>query len=126
MSKPITLAEELECYFRDEVGGFDETGLADVVETTMRICAEFAAPPAPSDALRELAEDLEARNRRYIKVLQSLYDVQNGCPLPKYKEEWETAMHMATMLLAATPIDRAAFHAAPRVDQAAQKEVRNG
>lgn len=57
------------------------------------------------DEFERLAEELSDRNKRCIKVLQMLYDVQNGCPLPKYKQEWDIAMEAANLLLSATPLE---------------------
>lgn len=33
------------------------------------------------------------------KALQLLYDVQNGCPLPKYQADWDKAMELTQQAL---------------------------
>ncbi len=37
------------------------------------------------------------------EALQALYDVQNGCPLPKYQADWDEAMVMTERLLKEHP-----------------------
>jgi hypothetical protein len=37
--------------------------------------------------------------KRLEKVLQNLYDEQNGPPLIKYQESWERAMEEARLIL---------------------------
>ena len=44
-----------------------------------------------SDALKQI--------RQFKDTLELLHSVQNGCPLPKYQEDWNTAMTEAASLL---------------------------
>ncbi len=55
--------------------------------------------PFNNEALRK--HDAEQREEiiRLRKALQLLYDVQNGCPLPKYRADWDKAMGTAEELL---------------------------
>lgn len=46
-------------------------------------------------------EAAESRNAELADVLQSLVDLQNGCPLPKYEADWNRTMERAKVLLAA-------------------------
>lgn len=43
--------------------------------------------------------DLRNENERLRDALESLVDLQNGPPLPKYADEWELAMRTARRLL---------------------------
>lgn len=45
------------------------------------------------------AADVEAMLEECRSTLQALYDVQNGCPLPKYEKDWNAAMKHAQALL---------------------------
>lgn len=62
------------------------------------------------DALLRDMEDEERRKDAVIEqqaqqiatlreALQSLYDVQNGCPLPKYQKDWDRAMELTQQAL---------------------------
>lgn len=44
-------------------------------------------------------KQLEEENSRLREALQLLYDVQNGCPLPKYQADWDRAMELTEKLL---------------------------
>jgi hypothetical protein len=46
----------------------------------------------------------QQRGANLKDVLQALYDVQNGCPLPKYEKDWHLAMERAQLYL--IPTDR--------------------
>jgi hypothetical protein len=46
-----------------------------------------------------LATDIDPLLDKLFSVLQALYDVQNGCPLPKYEKDWNAAMKHAEALL---------------------------
>ena len=43
--------------------------------------------------------DMQARMDAMHKALDDLYSVQNGCPLPKYQQDWDAAMLAAGRLL---------------------------
>ena len=47
----------------------------------------------------EKYQQLEQQNAALREALQALYDVQNGCPLPKYQADWDKAMEMTDRLL---------------------------
>ncbi len=49
--------------------------------------------------LLEAIDELRAENARLREALQALYDVQNGCPLPKYQAEYDVAMVKANEAL---------------------------
>ena len=49
--------------------------------------------------LERMVEERDNEIERLREALQLLYDNQNGCPLPKYQEDWERAMSMAAELL---------------------------
>lgn len=59
---------------------------------------EYAA--ALHNAFPALVEWVEAMR----EALQDLVDHQNGCPLPKYEEGWNRAMHLAALALADKPL----------------------
>ncbi len=50
-------------------------------------------------ALGRKVERLETDNDRLREALQALYDVQNGCPLPKYQAEYDVAIVKARAAL---------------------------
>ena len=39
------------------------------------------------------------REQEILDCLYDLYSVQNGCPLPKYEQDWNNAMRRAEKLL---------------------------
>lgn len=43
--------------------------------------------------------ELQQKLDKAREALQELYDHQNGCPLPKYKEGWDNAMKLAQQAL---------------------------
>lgn len=49
--------------------------------------------------MRSSNEYLRSELREIADCLQSLYDLQNGCPLPKYEAEWDEVMAQAGRLL---------------------------
>lgn len=48
---------------------------------------------------KELLEQQAQQIATLREALQLLYDVQNGCPLPKYQADWDKAMEMTDRLL---------------------------
>lgn len=40
---------------------------------------------------------------RLREALQLLYDVQNGCPLPKYQDDWDRAIELTEQALKEQP-----------------------
>ena len=44
-------------------------------------------------------KQLEEQNTALREALALLYSVQNGCPLPKYQEDWDRAMALSQQAL---------------------------
>lgn len=66
--------------------------------------------PAPADAGDLAALDvakLQQQHAELADVLRWLYDLQNGCPLPKYEADWERTMERAGAILAAVEVNEA-------------------
>lgn len=61
-------------------------------ETKQRVWKEQEQARAKADAREALFPKL-------VEALRLLHDYQNGCPLPKYKDEWARAMQLAEKIL---------------------------
>jgi hypothetical protein len=53
--------------------------------------------------MRDIGYTVEDENAQLRDALQSLYDVQNGSPLPKYQAEYDAAMAKARAALGCEP-----------------------
>lgn len=52
------------------------------------------------DAAQRLEIEQQAQQIATLReALQLLYDVQNGCPLPKYQKDWDRAMELTQQAL---------------------------
>lgn len=66
---------------------------------------EIAIDPVPNSASRmkyELIAEVKRLDfdiHQILDVLRSLYDYQNGCPLPQYIKQWTAAMASAKHVL---------------------------
>ncbi len=76
--------------------------------TDAEICKYPAAQFNPPEEARfegklivaaDFARTLESELTVAKAVLRKLYDLQNGCPLPKYQHDWDAAMKQAHDIL---------------------------
>ena len=82
---------------------------------TVKHAAQYAADhPMGEHRFVHVADydAIAARVAEFRAVLDDLYSVQNGCPLPKYQADWDAAMLAAGRLLG---------YRIPAADSAVQK-----
>lgn len=80
--------------------------LADAVgcDATDEVVRELCMHDSQHQRASEFLASAQVQEPRSIllrlrSALSNLYDLQNGCPLPKYQERWEQAMAEAADLL---------------------------
>jgi hypothetical protein len=76
---------------------------ADSAQEIERLKAQAALDESLIAESTRTIQELQAHIEELRHALQLLRDSQNGCPLPKYENDWNEAMRLADEALASTP-----------------------